>query len=41
MEKREDFRTGDFCPFCDGQMVRDPQNGLDYCPWCGYEKKWD
>ncbi len=40
MDKRDDMRTGEFCPVCEGQMVRDPQNEQDYCDSCGYVEKW-
>lgn len=41
MENREDMRTGENCPICQAEMIRDPENEADICPHCGHEESWN
>lgn len=40
MDKREDTRTGNFCPKCGSPMYRDGKKEEDYCD-CGYIELWE
>jgi ribosomal protein L37AE/L43A len=41
MEKREDTRTGWFCPVCGEELVRNAELEMDLCMNCNYFESWD